>query len=147
MSEKGTDSKNMKADVKSSDVTLRDQQEEYKIYPCAAKRTSIRKNASLDRQNKYSTLSGSGARIGVTSLKPHVCRTRSRNPMLDRKFRFSTICGADLKRSFILRQCPLENGLDFSLAPWPGMKFVCLRVLHLYCKVFDQIELFELIVR
>lgn len=67
--------------------------------------------------------------------------------MLDRRNRYPTITGAELRRSMAIGKCPLEDGLDLSLAPWPGMKWACVRVLHLYCKVFDQFELFELIVR
>lgn len=45
-------------------------------------------------------------------------------------------------------QCPLSTGvIDTSLIPWPGMRFACVRVLELYCKVFNQIELYELIIR
>ncbi|XP_071455620.1 prickle planar cell polarity protein 3 isoform X4 [Hetaerina americana] len=43
--------------------------------------------------------------------------------------------------------CPLVSGLDLSLVPWPGMRYACIRVLHLYCKVFNQQELYELIIR
>ncbi|KAF4532399.1 hypothetical protein B566_EDAN003851, partial [Ephemera danica] len=43
--------------------------------------------------------------------------------------------------------CPLSAGLDTSLIPWPGMRYACVRVLELYCKVFNQIELYELIIR
>ncbi|KAK3913259.1 Prickle planar cell polarity protein 3, partial [Frankliniella fusca] len=45
-------------------------------------------------------------------------------------------------------QCPLSTGLiDTRLIPWPGMRFACVRVLELYCKVFNQAELYELIIR
>lgn len=108
---------------------------------------SARKSASLDRKNKYSTLTGSESKFGGSSLKSHACRNRHRYPTVDKKNRFSTICGADVRRSLSFKECPLVNGLDFSLAPWRGIKFACLRVLHLYCKVFGQFELFELIVR
>lgn len=43
--------------------------------------------------------------------------------------------------------CPVTLGFDSSLVPWPGIKYSCVRVLELYCKVFDQQELYELIVR
>lgn len=33
------------------------------------------------------------------------------------------------------------------LVPWPGMKYACNKVLHLYCKVFGQMPLYELILR
>lgn len=45
------------------------------------------------------------------------------------------------------RDCPLSQGLDTSLIPWPGMKYACVRVLELYCKVFDQTQLYHLIIR
>lgn len=45
-------------------------------------------------------------------------------------------------------QCPLSTGvIDTSLIPWPGMRFACVRVLELYCKVFNQMELYRLIIR
>ncbi|KAE8737532.1 hypothetical protein FOCC_FOCC017004, partial [Frankliniella occidentalis] len=45
-------------------------------------------------------------------------------------------------------RCPLSTGLlDTRLIPWPGMRFACVRVLELYCKVFNQAELYELIIR
>lgn len=43
--------------------------------------------------------------------------------------------------------CPVTLGFDTSLVPWPGIKYSCVKVLELYCKVFDQQELYELIVR
>ncbi|XP_075232744.1 four and a half LIM domains protein limpet isoform X8 [Lycorma delicatula] len=43
--------------------------------------------------------------------------------------------------------CPLYEALDSTLIPWPGMKYACVRILELYCKVFDQAELCELIIR
>lgn len=43
--------------------------------------------------------------------------------------------------------CPVSLGFDTSLVPWPEIKYSCVRVLELYCKVFDQQELYELIVR
>ncbi|KAJ8669112.1 hypothetical protein QAD02_000371 [Eretmocerus hayati] len=103
---------------------------------------SYRKSASLERRDtRYPTLSGAEIKRGIAEAH------RRRNPMLDRKHRFPTISGAELKRGLSFGKCPLEDGLDLSLAPWPGMKWACVRVLHLYCKVFDQFELFELIVR
>lgn len=76
-----------------------------------------------------------------------MCRNRIKYPMRVMKNKFSSICRADIKGNLLFKSCLLVNGLDFSLAPWPGMKLACLRVLYLYCKVFDQFELFELIVR
>lgn len=45
--------------------------------------------------------------------------------------------------------CPLKDVdiLNNPLIPWLGLKYSCIKVLHAYCKVFDQQELFELIVR
>lgn len=117
--------------------------------PSMSEKEFYRKTSSLDRRDRYPTLSGSEIR---RSLLPNaaevVAGARRRNPMLDRRNRFPTITGAaELRRSMAIGKCPLEDGLDLSLAPWPGMKWACVRVLHLYCKVFDQFELFELIVR
>lgn len=124
--------------------------------PSIPEKEFYRKTSSLDRRDRYPTLSGAEIRRGLmpssaamtaTTTTEPVTGTRRRNPMLDRRNRFPTITGAELRRSLAIGKCPLEDGLDLSLAPWPGMKWACVRVLHLYCKVFDQFELFELIVR
>ncbi|CAG7724736.1 unnamed protein product [Allacma fusca] len=46
-----------------------------------------------------------------------------------------------------MHSCPVTLGFDTHLVPWPGIKYACVRVLELYCKVFNQQELYELIVR
>ncbi|KAK0093062.1 hypothetical protein PV326_014401 [Microctonus aethiopoides] len=116
--------------------------------PSVAEKDFYRKTASLDRRERYSTLSGTEIKYGIGSIDTGNNNSRTRrNPMLDRKNRFPTLSGAELKRGFTIGKCPLADGLDLSLTPWPGMKWACVRVLHLYCKVFDQFELFELIVR
>lgn len=115
--------------------------------PSVPEKDLYRKAVSLDRRDRYPTLSGAEIKRGLIPGGVDVPRTTRRNPMLDRKYRFPTISGAELKRGLAIGKCPLEDGLDLSLAPWPGMKWACVRVLHLYCKVFDQFELFELIVR
>ncbi|OAD60539.1 hypothetical protein WN48_05056 [Eufriesea mexicana] len=102
--------------------------------PSVPEKDLYRKTASLDRRDRYPTLSGAEIKRGLI-------------PGGYRKNRFPTISGAELKRSLAIGKCPLKDGLDLSLARWPGMKWACVRVLHLYCKVFDQFELFELIVR
>lgn len=112
--------------------------------PSVPEKDFYRKTSSLDRRERYTTLSG--AEIKQVAKTTDAMRTK-RNPMLDRRHRFPTISGAELRRGGAIGKCPLEDGLDLSLAPWPGMKWACVRVLHLYCKVFDQFELFELIVR
>lgn len=114
--------------------------------PTVSEKDFYKKAVSLDRRDRYPTLSGAEIKRGLIPGGVDAPRTR-RNPMLDRKNRFPTISGAELKRGLAIGKCPLEDGLDLSLAPWPGMKWACVRVLHLYCKVFDQFELFELIVR
>ncbi|CAD1479218.1 unnamed protein product, partial [Heterotrigona itama] len=115
--------------------------------PSVPEKDLYKKAVSLDRRDRYPTLSGAEIKRGLIPGGVDVPRTTRRNPMLDRKYRFPTISGAELKRGLAVGKCPLEDGLDLSLAPWPGMKWACVRVLHLYCKVFDQFELFELIVR
>lgn len=112
----------------------------------SSERDYYKKTVSLDRRDRYSTLSGAEIQSGMKGSRVDL-PTRKRNPMLDRKHRFPTISGAELRRGLTIGKCPLDDGLDFSLAPWPGMKRACVRILHLYCKVFDQFELFELIVR
>ncbi|XP_078038825.1 four and a half LIM domains protein limpet isoform X4 [Augochlora pura] len=114
--------------------------------PSASEKDYYRKTSSLDRRDRYPTLSGAEIKRGLIPGSVELPRGK-RNPMLDRKNRFPTISGAELKRGLAIGKCPLEEGLDLSLAPWPGMKWACVRVLHLYCKVFGQFELFELIVR
>ncbi|EZA61018.1 Prickle-like protein [Ooceraea biroi] len=115
--------------------------------PSVPEKDFYRKTASLDRRDRYPTLSGAEIKRGLIPSTTEPSGIRRRNPMLDRRNRFPTITGAELRRSMAIGKCPLEDGLDLSLAPWPGMKWACVRVLHLYCKVFDQFELFELIVR
>lgn len=116
--------------------------------PSVPEKDLYRKAASLDRRDRYPTLSGAEIKRGLIPGGGVEAAPRNRrNPMLDRRNRFPTISGAELKRGLAIGKCPLEDGLDLSLAPWPGMKWACVRVLHLYCKVFDQFELFELIVR
>lgn len=115
--------------------------------PSVPEKDFYRKTSSLDRRERYSTLSGAEIKRGLIPDSAEAPQTRKRNPMLDRRNRYPTITGAELRRSMAIGKCPLEDGLDLSLAPWPGMKWACVRVLHLYCKVFDQFELFELIVR
>lgn len=34
-----------------------------------------------------------------------------------------------------------------AVTQWPGMKYACLKVIQAYCKVFDQQDLYDLIVR
>lgn len=118
--------------------------------PSISEKELYRKTNSLEKRERYPTLSGAEIKRGlagviVNELNP-ATRAR-RNPMLDRRHRYPTLSGAELRRGFTIGKCPLEDGLDLSLAPWPGMRWACVRVLHLYCKVFDQFELFELIVR
>ncbi|XP_011312452.1 zinc finger protein 845 isoform X3 [Fopius arisanus] len=113
--------------------------------PSVPEKDLYRKTSSLDRRERYTTLSGAEIKQGAKSADG-LPRSR-RNPMLDRKNRFPTISGAELRRGVTIGKCHLDEGLDLTLAPWPGMKWACVRVLHLYCKVFDQFELFELIVR
>lgn len=44
--------------------------------------------------------------------------------------------------------CPTwELQSDDNVMPWSGLKYACLKVLYAYCKVFDQQEICDLIVR
>lgn len=45
--------------------------------------------------------------------------------------------------------CPLKDAEAMSspLIPWTGMQYSGIKVLNLYCKVFSQQEIFDLIVR
>lgn len=46
-----------------------------------------------------------------------------------------------------MHPCPVTLGIDTHLVPWPGLKYACVQVLEAYCKVFNQQELYEFIVR
>lgn len=44
--------------------------------------------------------------------------------------------------------CPTWELLgDNCNIPWSGLQYACLKVLHAYCKVFGQEELYDLLVR
>jgi prickle len=53
------------------------------------------------------------------------------------------------KTKLKMLDCPLKDSeiVNSPLIPWAGMRYSCVKVLNLYCKVFSQQELFELIVR
>ncbi|CAO1310245.1 unnamed protein product [Diamesa tonsa] len=46
-------------------------------------------------------------------------------------------------------ECSIKDveTLSGSIIPWAGMRYSCIKVLHAYCKVFNQQEIFDLIVR
>ena len=46
-------------------------------------------------------------------------------------------------------ECSIKDveNLSSSIIPWAGMRYSCIKVLHAYCKVFNQQEIFDLIVR
>lgn len=57
------------------------------------------------------------------------------------------VCKAmlDLQRH---ENCPIwRDVLSQQPIPWTGLRYTCLKVLQAYCKVFDQLELYDLIVR
>lgn len=39
------------------------------------------------------------------------------------------------------------SAANSALIHWPGMKYACLKVIQAYCKVFEQQDLYDLIVR
>lgn len=56
----------------------------------------------------------------------------------------------ELRRQTAVDPCPARDEDDIqgsALIPWPGMKYACLKVIQAYCKVFDQQDLYDLIVR
>ncbi|EDS33811.1 conserved hypothetical protein [Culex quinquefasciatus] len=65
----------------------------------------------------------------------HICRRSSSGSSRDM---------LDLQRHI---DCPLWEVLGSPAIPWSGMRYACVKVLHAYCKVFDQQELYDLIVR
>lgn len=51
----------------------------------------------------------------------------------------------DLQRH---EKCPIwRDVISNQTIPWTGLRYTCLKVLQAYCKVFDQPELYDLIVR
>lgn len=110
--------------------------------PSLSEKDFYRKIVPSDRRDRYLTLCGAeiGRNLG------EILRNGKRD-VEDRQKSASSVFRRKLMRGLTIGKCPLEDGLDVSLAPWPGMKWNCIRILHLYCKVFDQSELFELIVR
>lgn len=53
----------------------------------------------------------------------------------------------ELRRQTAIDTCPVKDEEDTPPLPWPGMKYACLKVIQAYCKVFDQQDLYDLIVR
>lgn len=53
----------------------------------------------------------------------------------------------ELIQNWKMHPCPVTIGIDSHLVPWPGLKYACVKVLEAYCKVFNQQELYEFIVR
>lgn len=57
------------------------------------------------------------------------------------------------RQSAVDNTCPAreedkdEEQEGSALIPWPGMKYACLKVIQAYCKVFEQQDLYDLIVR
>lgn len=54
-----------------------------------------------------------------------------------------------IRKSESMLECSMKDveALSNPLVPWSGMNYSCAKVLNLYCKVFSQQEIFELIVR
>ncbi|CAG4966733.1 unnamed protein product [Parnassius apollo] len=43
--------------------------------------------------------------------------------------------------------CPWDEALKSADITWTGLRYTCLKILHLYCKVFDQEDILELVLR
>lgn len=42
---------------------------------------------------------------------------------------------------------PIESPYETTTQQWTGLKYACQKVLETYCKLFDEKELYDLIVR
>lgn len=43
--------------------------------------------------------------------------------------------------------CPWDEALKAADVSWTGLQYACLQVLHLYCKVFEQEDILDLVIR
>ncbi|CAK1552811.1 unnamed protein product [Leptosia nina] len=43
--------------------------------------------------------------------------------------------------------CPWEQALKSVDVTWSGLQYTCLKILHLYCKVFEREDILELVIR
>ncbi|XP_049866358.1 prickle planar cell polarity protein 3 isoform X4 [Pectinophora gossypiella] len=43
--------------------------------------------------------------------------------------------------------CPWDEALKEADQPWTGLQYSCLKILHLYCKVFDNEDVLEMVIR
>ncbi|VVC88528.1 unnamed protein product [Leptidea sinapis] len=43
--------------------------------------------------------------------------------------------------------CPWEQALKSADVSWTGLQYTCLKILHLYCKVFDREDVLEMVIR
>lgn len=43
--------------------------------------------------------------------------------------------------------CPWDQALQSIDGTWTGLRYSCLKILHLYCKVFEQEEIIDMVIR
>ncbi|CAG9138442.1 unnamed protein product [Plutella xylostella] len=43
--------------------------------------------------------------------------------------------------------CPWDQALKSSEITWTGLQFACLKILHLYCRVFDREDVLDMVIR
>ncbi|GBP10670.1 hypothetical protein EVAR_71768_1 [Eumeta japonica] len=43
--------------------------------------------------------------------------------------------------------CPWDEALKSTELPWNGLRYACLKILHLYCKVFEKEEILDMVIR
>lgn len=43
--------------------------------------------------------------------------------------------------------CPWREALQTAELTWTGLEYTCLKILHLYCKVFEREDVIEMIIR
>ncbi|CAH0729013.1 unnamed protein product, partial [Brenthis ino] len=43
--------------------------------------------------------------------------------------------------------CPWDEALKSAELTWTGIQYTCLKILHLYCKVFEREDVLEMVIR
>ncbi|CAB3242907.1 unnamed protein product [Arctia plantaginis] len=43
--------------------------------------------------------------------------------------------------------CPWSEALKSAEVNWTGLQYTCLKVLHLYCKVFEKEDVLDMVIR
>uniref|UniRef100_A0A2H1VDZ1 SFRICE_012471 n=1 Tax=Spodoptera frugiperda TaxID=7108 RepID=A0A2H1VDZ1_SPOFR len=43
--------------------------------------------------------------------------------------------------------CPWSEALKSAEVDWTGIQYTCLKILHLYCKVFEKEDVLDMVIR